>query len=236
MPKIMKRVLAVLVLAISAAFASEDPGEEAFTTAFKKAIVERDEKTLLSFADSPTMGESLKKLFEDPDVYSVSLGPLPPDFSPFFIKDGKRYEPTYPPKGMVTISARRDGGLTSNRLVYAIVDGAYKIVSTKITDLKWEGPPDASLGYSVEGIGAQGVTVKAAFNASGVDVEQTYLDAYGAFWGQYISRVEVSTENPQAEIVLKVIRDGKVIFTSEPLKGEGKIIYSGEQPRAQNSD
>lgn len=223
-------------MAISGALADEKPGEEAFTTAFKKAIVDRDEKTLLSFADSETMGDSLKKLFEEPDVYSVSLGPLPLDFSPFFIKDGKRYEPSHPPGGVVTISVRKDGGLTSNRLVYAIVDGSYKIVSTKITDLHWDGPPDASLGYSIEGFGADKVVVKAAYNASGVDVEQTYLDAYNAFWGQYITSLEVTSENPEALLVLKVIRDGKVIYKSEPLKGAGKISYSGEKPRAEKSE
>ena len=116
------------------------------------------------------------------------------------------------------------------------MEGAYKIVSTKITDLHWEGPPDASLGYSIEGSGADKVIVKAAFNASGVDVEQTYLDAYNAFWGQYISSLEVVSENPEAVLVLKVIRDGKVIYKSEPLKGAGKITYSGEKPRAEKSE
>lgn len=232
----MKPLLAALVLALSTAAAQEDPNAEAFTETFKKAIVERDEKTLLSFADSASMGDALKKLFEEPNVFAVSLGPLPPDFTPFFIKDGKRYEPTHPPKGVVTISVRRDDGLTSNRLAYAIVDGSYKIVSTKVVDLDWKGPPDASLGFSVEGFGADRVVVKTKFNASGVDVEQTFAEPYGAFWGQSISEVEVEAESPQTDIVLKIIRDGKIIYKSEPLKGAGKITYSGDEPRAEKND
>jgi hypothetical protein len=198
----------------------------------KKAIAEKDEKALIRLADSESMGESLKKLFESPDVFAVSLGSLPPDFVPFFIKDGKRYEPSHPPEGMVTISVRQEGGLTSSRYVYAIVDGTYKIVSTKITDLGWKGPPDANLSYSIEGFGTQNVSVKITFNASGVDVEQTYLEPSGGLWAQYISEINVTTENPLADFVLKVIREGEVIYTSERLKGPGKIVYSGDKPQA----
>ena len=230
--KILASLPAALLIALTAAFAAEPPDADAFTTAFKKAIVERDEKAMLAFADSEAMGESLKKLFENPDVFAVSLGPLPADFIPFFIKNGKRYEPSHPPQGMVTISVRQESGLTSNRLVYAIVDGAYKIVSTKVTDLDWKGPPDASLSFSVEGFGTEGASVKVKFNASGVDVEQTYLEPSGGLWAQYISEIEVTTENPQADMVLKVIREGKVIYTSEPLKGAGTIVYSGDKPQA----
>lgn len=225
-----KSLLVAFGLTLSFAAAADTP--EAFTAAFQKAIVEKDEKTLNSFADSEGTGEALKKLFENPDVFSVSLGALPPDFLPFFIKDGKRYEPTHPPAGMVTVSVRQVGGLTSSRFVYAIVDGAYKIVSTKVTDLDWKGPPDANLGYSVEGFGTENVTVKIKFNASGVDVEQLYLEPSGGIWAQYISEIEAATENPQADFVLKIIREGKVIYTSERLKGAGKIVYAGDKPQA----
>jgi hypothetical protein len=232
----VNRLFAALLIALSTATGAEKPDADAFTEAFKKAIVERDEKLLLTFADSPAMGESLKKLFENPNVFSVSLGPLPPDFIPFFIKNGKKLEPAYPPEGIVTISVRQEGGLTSDRLAYAIVDGAYKIVSTKVVDLDWKGPEDSSLAFSVEGFQAESVVVRAKFNASGVDVEQTYHEPSGAFWAQYISEVEVVSDNPQALIMLKIIRDGKVIFKSEPLKGAGKIIYPGDKPRAETTE
>lgn len=225
-------LLAILLLSLGPAAAAEKPDADAFTDALKKAIVEKDEKALLSFGDSEGTGQALKKLFENPDVFSVSLGSLPPDFMPFFIKDGIRYEPSHPPEGMVTISVRQEGGLTSSRFVYAIVNGAYKIVSTKSTDLGWKGPPDANLGYSVEGAGTENVSVKIKFNASGVDVEQLYLEPSGGIWAQYISEIDVTTENPQADIVLKVIREGKVIYTSERLKGAGQIVYSGDKPQA----
>jgi hypothetical protein len=65
-----------------------------------------------------------------------------------------------------------------------------------------------------------------------VDVEQIYLEPSGGIWAQYISEIEVTTENPQADIVLKAIREGKVIYTSERLKGPGKIVYSGDKPQA----
>jgi hypothetical protein len=221
-------------LLIAGAVAAESPDPDAFTAAFKKAIVERDETAMAAFADSEATLQPLKKLFDHPDVFSVTLGPLPPDFIPFFIRSGKRYEPSHPPAGLVTISTRQEGGLTSNRLVYAIVDGAYKIVSTKVTDLDWKGPPDANLSFSLEGYGTENAVVKVKFNASGVDVEQTCREAFEAFWAQYVSEIEVTTENPQADFVLKVIREGQVIYISEPLKGAGKILYSGDKPQAKS--
>ena len=228
----IRHLVAALLLTVAAALASDKPDPDVFTGAIKKAIVEKDEKALVGLADSEALAKALKTLFENPDVFAVSLGALPADFLPFVIKDGKRYEPSHPPEGMVTISVRQDSGLTSNRYVYSLVGGAYKIVSTKITDLGWKGPPDTGLSYSVEGFGTEAVSVKIKFNASGVDVEQLYLEPSGGFWAQYISEIEVTTANPQADFVLKVIREGRVIYTSERLNGPGKILYTGDKPQA----
>jgi hypothetical protein len=224
---VRRHLLAASLLVFVASAAAETPEAGAFTAALKKAIVDRDETALVALADTDAMAQSLKALFANPNVFAVSLGPLPPDFIPFFIKDGKRYEPSHPPRGTVTVSFRQEGGLTSERFVYAVVDGAYKIISTKVTELNWKGPPDKELSFALEGFGTEGAVIKVKYNASGVDVEQTYHEPVGGFWCQHVSEIEVTTENPQASVVLKVIQQGKIIHTSEPLQGAGRIVYAG---------
>ncbi len=240
----MRRLLAVLVLPLLAIHAEETPDPDVFTETLKKAIIEQDTETLLTFADSEGLTgearkrqeESLKVTYPGTNVFSVSLGPLPVDFPPFFIMNGRRYEPTHPPAGIVTISFRQESGLTSKQLAYAIVDGRYKIVATKSTQLDWKGPPDASLGFIIEGPGSEGAVVKVKFNASGVDMERTFHGAAINLWGQHFGEVEVTNEDPKASLVLKVLRDGKEIYKSETLKGAGKILYTGDAPQALKSE
>lgn len=238
--RIARAILAGFLLTAAGA---QTPGPDEFPAALKKALETRDEKALLSFADGEglseadrrTHAESLRGLLEAGPVYSVTLGPLPDDYAPFFIVNGKRYEPTHPAAGVVTISFRREGGLTSTQLAYAVVDGGCRIVATKGTDLGWKGPPDANIGFYVDGYGADSVLVKARFNASGVDVERTFHDHSASLWGQHFESVEVSNDDPKAHLVLKIYRDGQEIYRSEPLKGAGKITYAGDKPRADSA-
>lgn len=237
----MTRLLAGFFLVLSLAVcAAEQPDPDVFTETLKKAITEDDTETLLSFADSEGLSgearqrqiESLKVTYPSTNVFAVSLGPLPVDFPPFFIMHGKRYEPTHPPAGIVTISFRQESGLTSKQLAYAIVDGKYKIVATKSTDLEWKGPKDSSLGYILEGTGAESAVVRIKFNASGVDMDRTFHGAAINLWGQHFTEVEVASEDPKASLTLKVLRDGKEIYKSETLTGAGKILYAGDKPQA----
>lgn len=237
----MRLLLAGLFIALSAPnYAADQPDPDVFTETLKKAIIEQDTGTLLSFADDEGLTgearqrqiESLKVTYPSTNVFSVSLGPLPVDFPPFFIMNGKRYEPTHPPVGIVTISFRQESGLTSKQLAYAVVDGKYKIVATKSIPLDWKGPPDASLGYIVEGPGAESAVVKVKFNASGVDMERTFHGASISLWGQHISEIEVTTDDPKASLLLKILRDGREIYKSETLTGAGKIVYAGDKPQA----
>lgn len=243
--KIGHRFLTILILGLAPLLpAADQPDPDVFTETLKKAIIEQDTETLLSFADSEGLSgearqrqiESLKVTYPSTNVFAVSLGPLPVDFPPFFIMNGKRYEPTHPPVGIVTISFRQESGLTSKQLAYAIVDGKYKIVATKGTQLDWKGPNDSSLGYILEGTGAEGAVVKIKFNASGVDLERTFHGAAINLWGQHFSEIEVTVDDPKASLALKVLRDGKEIYKSETLTGAGKILYAGDKPRALNTE
>ncbi len=235
----MTRFLTILFLSLTL-HAADQPDPDVFTEALKKAITENDTETLLSFADSEGLSgearqrqiESLKVTYPSTNVFAVSLGPLPVDFPPFFIMHGKRYEPTHPPEGVVTISFRQESGLTSKQLAYAIVEGKYKIVATKSTQLDWKGPPDSSLGYILEGTGAESAVVRIKFNASGVDMERTFHGAAINLWGQHLNEVEVTNEDPKASLTLKLLRDGKEIYKSETLTGAGKIHYAGDKPTA----
>lgn len=241
--KILRLILLAGLLS-GAVRAAEAPGPDAFTEAFKKAIVENDRKTLLSFADGEgpadaareSQVESWLAMFPSRDVFSVSLGPLPVDFPPFFIMHGRRFDPSHPPAGIVTLSFRQDGGLTSKQLAYTIVDGHYKIVATKVTDLGWKGPKDVNIAYVLEGQGAESAVVKVRFNASGVDLERSFLGPSITLWGQHVSGIEVTCDDPKTSVFLKVLRDGKEIYRSEILKGAGKILYAGDLPQAAKTE
>src|SRR5262249_49325799 len=135
---------------------------------------------------------SYARLFTNPDIFSVSLSPLPADFQPFMIANGKRYEPSNPPAGVVTISYRqKPNGLTSEQIPYAEVDGNYRLVSIKSSPLPWSGPPDVNIGFFVVGNGANRVETKARYNASGVDVSQFFTAPSASLAGQYFSEIVV---------------------------------------------
>lgn len=213
---------------------------DAFAAALKKAIKEKDEKTLLSYvsaeglseAGKARQAESFRSLLAGPDVYDVTLGPLPVDFPPFFIMNGKRYEPTDPPAGIVTVSLKQENGLTSTQLVYAIVGGKYRLVTTRVVPIDWKGPRDVRLGYVLRGQGAESAVTRVRFNASGVDLDRTYHGPATDFWGQRIDGIEVTVSDPRAAVQLTVMADGKEIFKSEPQEGPGTISYAPKNPEA----
>lgn len=222
-----------LALALSSSRA-DGQDEDTFTASLKRALVSQDQKAFLSLVDAPPgrteLSESLKALFVNPDVFSVSLGPLPVDYQPFFIINGKRLEPSHAPKGVVTISFKKDAGLTSSQLPYTIVDGTYRIVTTKTTDLNWKGPPDANIGFFVVGDGAEDVEVKVRYNASGVDMEQVLHTSSASLFGQYFSGITVTTSDPAASLYLKVVSAQTEIYRSELLNGRGSLTYLREVP------
>lgn len=237
----MRRLACLFIIGcLASAQAADAPDPDKFTEALKQAIMEQDEKTLQSFADDEGLSEegqerqklSVKKMFPSADVFSVSLGPLPVDFPMSFIMNGYLFEPTHPPEGIITVSFRQESGLTSRQYVYAVVDGKYKIVATKRKSLNWKGPPDTNLGFILEGDGAEAAVTTVRINASGVDVERVIHGASINMWGQHFNGIEVESKDPNANLTLKVIRDGKEIYKSEILKGAGKIIYAGDKPQA----
>jgi hypothetical protein len=223
--------LALFLSLLPASAAPTTP--EAFIAAIKSAIAAKSTDQLLALTCTTGMSDADKKravsiyprvLFPNP-VDSVALGPLPPDFQLGHIANGKKIEPTSPPQGLVQIrlTPAQGNGPSSASLPFAIISGGYYLVSSKTTDLGWKGPPDNTLIFIVRGQRTSGIKVDAKWNASGVEQERIYTTGNAGFLGQYFESINVTCADPNADLSLELMENGKDIVPS--IKGKGTVTY-----------
>jgi hypothetical protein len=235
--KNMKHTLAIISIAASAILSNlaAATSPEELADAVQSAINSNDQATLLNLLYSQGMSEadlhlverSQRALFTDQELEDLTLVPLPSDFQAVAVLQGKKYEATAQPQGLIQIKFKpKNGGSLSSGFPYAEVNGEYFLVGTKSTDLNWNGPPDKQIGYGVSGKGQNSVTVEVRWNASGVEQKQTLSSPSAVLMGQYFEEISVTTEDEDAELILTVREDSKEIFQSEPLKGKGTLTYN----------
>lgn len=207
---------------------------DTFLSEVKAALTAKDPAKLeglaytsgMSDADKAQWAKSRDLFFTGQEIESIAFTPLPKPARPFYIMKGKKIEPTAPPAGMVTIKYKSaNNGQTSASLGYTVIDGAYWLVSSKSTDLKWAGPADVNIGFMVIGPGQDKVKITARYNASGVDILQEFDSPSTVIWGQYFSEITVASEDPATDVTLTVRENNREIYKSEPLKGAGKLVY-----------
>ena len=172
-------------------------------------------------ASAEQMGFSM----DSKEIEAVSLEPLPADFQSVYIVNGKKIEPTYSPVGLIKIQYKEvANGPLSSSAPYAIIDGHNFVVSSKITDLGWKGPPDTGLCLMVISRDPQNkVQIKVKWNASGVEQERIFNTASATIPGQYVESADVTCTSPDA--TLTILQGGKQVFYSPPLKDKKAIEY-----------
>ncbi len=235
-------VLSLLVLPVPGVYcASASPPRtpEEFIAVYRAAMEDRDLDKLKILTYTVGMSEEDKRLtfmddemgFPEQEIERVTLEPLPEDYQDVWFVSGMKIESTSPPEGMIKVYYRQPekplGVATINHSMrpYTIVDGTFFLVGVKTTDLQWEGPSDKIIGFSVRGEESDRVKVRVEWNASGINQEREYARNSFSFWGQHIDQVTVTTLDDRADIILEVLEEGEVIYTSDRLKGKGTIQY-----------
>ncbi len=235
-------VLSLLVLPVPGVYcASASPPRtpKEFIAAYRAAMEDRDLDKLKILTYTVGMSEEDKRLtfmddemgFPEQEIERVALEPLPEDYQDVWFVSGMKIESTSPPEGMIKVYYRqpeeRVGVTTVNHstMPYTIVDGIFFLVGTKSTDLQWEGPPDRTIGFSVRGEMSDRVKVRVKWNSSGIDQEREYSSNSVMFSGQHIDQVTVTTLDDRADIILEVLEEGEVVYTSDRLRGKGTIQY-----------
>jgi hypothetical protein len=235
--KIPRIIVATLFFA-SMCFAEPPKTKEEFLTAVRAAYEAKDVKKISTLTWWKGASDEDRKMAETMlplsiknagAVESVVLEPLPDEFKGVQVAYGKRFEPTYPPLGMVKVDYKIDksGGHQSTSAPYAVIDGAYYIVTSKTTELGWKGPKDKSFTVSVIGSGQNKVKVDVKYNVSGVDLKDTLVPPASSrgFPAQYIGEVTVISEDDDVDVTLRISEEMRQIYESKPLKGKGQIHY-----------
>ena len=169
------------------------------------------------------MMESLKSVIIDGrKVISGEFFDLPEDHKTSFVYDGRAFEPTISPIGLLKLE-QEGGGST---LRYAKDGDQFVLVGTRSEDLGWEGPADVQLGVVIIGHNTEGLKIEASWNASGRDFSEEFERGSTTFYGQYVETVKVISDNPDAAYQLKIIEDGKEIYKSDKKEGIGEIQYT----------
>ena len=179
---------------------------------YKKGMTDYDYK----------MMESLKSVIIDGrEVISGEFTDLPKDHKTSFIYDGRSFEPTIPPLGLLKLE-QKGGGTT---LQYAKDGESFVLVGTKSEDLGWEGPDDVQLGVVIIGYNTEELKIEASWNASGSSFSEELSHTSTTFFGQYVESVKVRSDNTEAVYQLQIIRDGKEVYKSNRKQGVGEIEY-----------
>jgi len=166
------------------------------------------------------------------EIRAASLEPLPATFESETIAMGRRFDPTYPPCGIVTLVCTATNGHAQHLTTafpYAVINGAYFLVGTKSTDLDWRGPKDQVLSYSITGNGANKVNIDIKYNVSGVNLEKKTSVTSMGFIGQYIDELTVTSTNQDTNISL-VLASGPMNSPIFNLTGNGTIHYKRAAP------
>jgi len=207
-----------------------------FLTAVRKAYEEQDVKRVheltweqgMSAFDHNQQQQMLDMMVYNGGVDSIVFQPLPPDFMDIPVAWGRRIEPTHAADGIITVNLK-PSDKNSNSAVsmpYALINGAYYLVTSKTTDLGWKGPQDQPVTVAVAGPGQEKVKIHVQYNASGVDLERDQISPSNSFPAQYLTLVTVTSDTDDASVTLRLL-DGKgnAFYESKPLKGKGRLQY-----------
>jgi len=210
-------------------FASAADSADAFKTELNRVLESKDWDGLLALCHTEgmtdydwKMAEAIKTaIFDGRSTEGMQLIELPENFDPTFIHDGRFFEPTTVPIGLVEIKS--DGG--DMKIPYTILEGDYRLVATKSRSLNWEGPADHPLGISVMGQGFEKVDALATWNVSGMTIEKKLTHTSTNFNGQFIESVTIISENKDVSLQISVFENGEKIYVSDYLKGVGELSY-----------
>jgi hypothetical protein len=211
---------------------------DALATALQDALATKDALKLAALADTAGLPErdltqheqTIRELAALGPVFSLSLGELPPDLPESFVVNGRRFAPSHPPVGVLTVTFKTPDGLTSRKIPYTVVEGRHLMVSTRSWRLPWSGPPDHQIKFALSGPGSDSAEVRVRYNASGLDQERTIRSDAAGFWGQYFHEVSARITHPAAKVRLTVWEDGKTVFTSDLQQGPGTVAYKRAAP------
>ena len=168
------------------------------------------------------MMETLKTVIIDGrKVISGEFVELPEDHKTSFIYDGRAFEPTISPIGLLKLE-QEGGGST---LQYAKDGDQFVLVATKSEDLEWEGPADVQLAVVIIGYNTDGLEIEATWNASGRDFSEKFARNSTTFFGQFVETVKVRSDKADAVYQLQIIEDGKEVYKSDRKQGVGDIYY-----------
>ncbi|MGH8045684.1 MAG: hypothetical protein ACREKL_00430 [Chthoniobacterales bacterium] len=225
-------IAAVLFIHIASA---EITSDKALLDAMRTIMTEKSETKLdaltykegMSDADKQMFARMRKYIFQDGEIETITLEPLPDRMRGPAIMNGKKLEPTCEPVGLIKIKYKttKDGDGMSTSAAYGKVGDAYWLIGTKATDLHWKGPPDKPIGYMIMGAGQNKISVSIKYNVSGVDLEQKDTSASMSFYGQYISSVTIKSSDPDADLTLTLRDNGEEIAQAGPYKGVGEWTY-----------
>ncbi len=179
---------------------------------YKKGMTDYDYK----------MMESMKSVIIDGrKVISGEFADLPKDHKTSFIYDGRSFEPTISPLGLLKLE--QEGGGTT--LQYAKNGESFVLMGTKSENLGWKGPNDVQLGIVILGYNTEGLKIEASWNASGRAFSEELDHTSTTFFGQYVESVKVSSDDPDAVYQLQIMKNGKEVYKSDKKQGVGQIEY-----------
>lgn len=187
---------------------------------YKKGMTEYDYK----------MMETMKPAIIDGNkVISGKFTLLPDGHKTSFIYDGRSFESTIAPLGLLTLEQER----SETVLQYAKDGDSFVLVGSKSEDLGWDGPDDVPLSIVIIGNNHEDLKVEASWNVSGVSVTENLNYMSTGFNGQYIEKVTITSDDPDAAYQLKILEAGKEVFDSKPRKGVGEIKYQRDVNKMQ---
>lgn len=237
----------ILTLFACLTFASTAAGnppktEEELITKYQNALTSKDSLQIaamiyqegMSEQDRTMTAQSIQRIIANgSEIDEVALAPLPKGFRAVEIAHGKKVEMTGPPLGMLNVRYEDGAIFHESSRPYTIIDGTYYLVGPKSSDLGWDGPPDKQIGFVVRGTGQDSMKIEVSWNTSGVMQSSEFPEPSMTFWGQFIESITVTSESDDAEVTLSIHLAGETTYTSEPLRGQGRIEYQRNQPATQ---
>ena len=234
----MNRNILSLLIAIFflGSIASKADTPEEFLATYRTALEQKDTNKLLSLYYTEGCTEGDKKMldalagfhFSNAKITDVKFEPNPENQQLVNFVNGRKYEPTYLPTGQVKVTYEpvAGNGQISGGDAYAVINGKYYLITSKSTDIGWNGPKDKTLTFMVMGQGMEKVNVHANWNVSGVNQEGMFSNPPSCnFHGQYFESITATSTDDNANLTLTIMEDGKPIYESAPLKGKGTLEY-----------
>jgi hypothetical protein len=222
-------LLSLCLLSFSASADNTSLDQSAFKTELNRVLDAKDWEGFLALSYTAgvtdydwKMAEMLKSvIFDGRTVETIRFIELPEGFDSTFIYDGRFFEATLAPIGLVEVTSS-DGVM---KMPYALHEGAYYLVGTKSRSLNWDGPADRPLTIFIMGQGFEHVDARATWNVSGMMIEKALTHTSTNFNGQFVESVRIISKNEDVMLQLSLFESGEKIYTSDYLKGAGELSY-----------